>query len=307
MVDRDEVCVLIPTLDEAETIGDVLEGFVEQGFEHLLVVDGGSTDGTVEIAEENGASVVQQTASGKGQAVREGFEMVEQPYVVFLDGDGTYRPDQADRFLDALEDYDHVLGDRFADLQPGAMPRLNQFGNRLINAAFRLVHGRDLQDILSGYRALRTDVIDRLELEADGFGIETELSAEAVRRDVSTGVVPITYEPRPAGSEANLRPFRDGFVIAITLYALARTHNPLFYFGVLGAASTAVGVGVATFVAYDWFVPPRTPHNILAIVAAGAILLGVQLLMFGVLSDLVVTLHREQMRLIERMEDEPDR
>ena len=108
----------------------------------------------------------------------------------------------------------------------------------------------------------------------------------------------------PSGSQANLRPFRDGAVILLTLYTLARTNNPLFYFGSLGAGSATVGAGIAAFVAYDWFVPPRTPHNILAIVAAAAILLGVQLLMFGVLSDLVVTLHREQMRLIERIEDD---
>ena len=303
MVDRDDVCVLVPTWNEAETIGDVLDGFVEQGFEHLLVVDGDSDDGTPDIAAERGARVVQQSGDGKGQAIREGLGLVEQPYVLVLDGDSTYRPDQADRFLDALDDgYDHVIGNRFADMQSGAMPRLNQVGNRVINRAFAFVHGRDLRDILSGYRAFDTDVVNGFDLEADGFGIETELSVETVKRDVPTTVVPISYEPRPSGSEANLRPFRDGAVILLTLYALARTHNPLFWFGSLGASSTVVGTAIAAFVAYDWFVF-RTPHNILAIVSAAAILLGVQLLMFGVLSDLVVTLHREQMRLIERLED----
>jgi dolichol-phosphate mannosyltransferase len=302
MVDRDEVCVLVPTLDEAETIGDVLDGFIEQGFEHVLVVDGGSTDGTVDIAEDRGARVVDQSGEGKGQALRDGFELAERPYVLCLDGDGTYRPEQAERVLGALVDHDHVIGDRFADLEPGAMPRLNQFGNRVINGGFRLVHGRDFEDILSGYRAFDADVLERLDLTADGFGIETELSVESVKRDVDTTVVPITYEPRPTGSEANLRPFRDGFVILLTLYALARTNNPLFYFGSVGMGSTGAGLAVAVFVAFDWFVN-RQPHNILAIVAAAAILLGVQLLIFGVLSDLVVTLHREQMRLIERLED----
>ena len=305
MVDRDDVCVLIPTRNEAETIGDVLDEFVEDGFEHLLVVDGDSTDATPDVARDRGARVVQQSGDGKGQAIREGLELVDQQYVLLLDGDSTYRPDQADRFLEALADgNDHVIGNRFADMHPGAMPRLNQFGNRLINRAFGLVHGRDLGDILSGYRAFDTDALDRFDLAADGFGIETEMSVESVKRDVTTAVVPISYEPRPSGSQANLRPFRDGAVILLTLYTLARTNNPLFYFGSLGAGSAAVGAGIAAFVAYDWFVPPRTPHNILAIVAAAAILLGVQLLIFGVLSDLVVTLHREQMRLIERIEDD---
>jgi dolichol-phosphate mannosyltransferase len=303
MVDREDVCVLIPTLEESETIGDVLERFDEQGFEHVLVIDGNSSDGTADIAAEHGARVVQQTGSGKGQAVREGFARVEQPYVLLLDGDGTYRPDQADRFLEALDDHDHVIGDRFADMQPGAMPRLNQFGNRVINSAFRLVHGRDLRDILSGYRAFDTAVVNRLDLDADGFGIETELSVESVKRDVSTAVVPITYEPRPDGSEANLRPFRDGTVIVLTLYTLARTNNPLFFFGSIGSASTLVGVLLGVYVLVEW-VTRTIAHEVLAVLGAFGIVFGVQLLMFAVLSDLVVTLHREQMRLIERLEDQ---
>lgn len=302
MVDRDDVSVLIPTWNEAETIGDVLDRFHEQGFEHVLVVDGDSEDGTPGIAEERGARVVQQSHDGKGQAVREGIELVEQPYVLLLDGDGTYRPEQADRFLDALEESDHVIGDRFADIQPGAMPWLNQFGNRLINGAFRIVHGRDFQDILSGYRAFHTDAIDRMDLDADGFGIETEFSVESVKRDIPTTVVPITYEPRPDGSEANLRPFRDGAVIILTLYTLARTNNPLFFFGSLGTTSTLVGALLGVYVAVEW-VTRSISHEVLAVLGAFGILFGVQLLMFAVLSDLVVTLHREQMRLIERVDD----
>lgn len=302
MVAPDDVCVLIPTLNEAETIGDVVDRFVEQGFEHVLVVDGDSTDGTPDVATDRGARVVQQTGTGKGLAVREGIGLVEQPYVLLLDGDGTYQPEQADRFLAALDENDHVVGNRFADMRPGAMPRLNQFGNRLINGAFRIVHGRDLQDILSGYRAFDTELVERFDLGADGFGIETELSVESVKRDVPTAVVPITYEPRPDGSEPNLRPLRDGAVILLTLYALARTNNPLFFFGSVGTTSTVVGIVLGVYVAVEWFTRSIS-HEVLAVLGAFGIVFGVQLLMFAVLSDLVVTLHREQMRLIERLEE----
>jgi dolichol-phosphate mannosyltransferase len=128
------------------------------------------------------------------------------------------------------------------------------------------------------------------------------MSVECVKHDVDTSVVPITYEPRPDGSDPNLRPFRDGAVIVLTLYRLARTNNPLFYFGSVGVLSTIAGVLLGAFVAYDWLV--RTvSHEVLAVVSAFSILFGVQLLMFGVLSDLIVTLHRQQMRLLERREE----
>ena len=116
MVDRSDVCVLLPTLEEAETIGDVVAGFRDAGFEHVLVVDGNSTDGTREIAREHGARVMTQSGAGKGQAVREGVATVDREYVLMADGDGTYRPADADRMLEPLFEgrADHVIGDRFA-------------------------------------------------------------------------------------------------------------------------------------------------------------------------------------------------
>jgi len=92
---RTDVSVLLPTLDEAETIGWVVEGFREQGYEDILVVDGGSSDGTRRIAEEAGARVIVQSGMGKGQAVREGVRSVEAPVVLMADGDGTYDPAEA--------------------------------------------------------------------------------------------------------------------------------------------------------------------------------------------------------------------
>ena len=238
MVDRSDVCVLLPTLEEAETIGDVVAGFRDAGFEHVLVVDGNSTDGTREIAREHGARVMTQSGAGKGQAVREGVATVDREYVLMADGDGTYRPVDADRMLEPLFEgrADHVIGDRFADMESGAMTRLNRVGNRIINRLFATVHGRDLQDILSGYRAFTRESFERFRLDAEGFGIETELAVECVRNGVATEVAPVRYERRPGGSETNLHPLRDGGRIVFTLYALTKTNNPLFYFGFVASA-----------------------------------------------------------------------
>jgi dolichol-phosphate mannosyltransferase len=304
MVDRDEVCVLVPTYNEAATIGDVVERFRAEGFDHVLVVDGGSTDGTQKRAAETGARVVEQTGSGKGQAVREAVDLIDQPVVLMVDGDSTYRPEEADRMLEPLfaGEADHVIGDRFANMESGAMTRLNRLGNRAINRAFSFIHGRNLQDILSGYRAFTRESFQRLSLSADGFGIETELAVECVKHDVRTAVVGITYEPRPDESETNLRPFRDGVNIGIRLYQMAKTNNPLFYFGSIGVTSALAGTILGVYVGYEWFVR-GIGHNVIALAAGVALLFGVQLVMFGVLSDLIVTANRRQTRQLERIAD----
>ena len=307
-VDLDEVCVLIPTLNEAATIGQVVEGFHAEGFSNVLVVDGDSSDETREIAADRGASVLVQRGSGKGQAVREALAHVEVPYVLMVDGDATYDPADAERMLEPLaRGYEHVVGNRFADMDDDAMRRLNGLGNRMINRAFRFIHGPDYADILSGYRAFTVDSFERLSLESRGFTIETELAVECARHGVKTTVVPVSYSARPAESETNLHPIRDGGTIILALYSLARTSNPLFFFGSIGTAAILAGAVIATYVLVQWFVY-SSAHEIMALVSAAAILLGVQLLIFGVLSDMIVALHREQRNrlewLRESMEDD---
>ncbi|WP_411968547.1 S-layer glycoprotein N-glycosyltransferase AglJ [Haloferax sp. YSSS75] len=299
----DSVCILIPTYDEAATIADVVSDYRDEGYTNVLVIDGGSTDGTRELAEEAGAHVVVQSGSGKGQAVREAIaEHIKAEYVLMLDGDGTYEPTDAEKMLAPLDDgYEHVIGDRFADMRAGAMTSLNKVGNRIINRAFALIHGQDFKDILSGYRAFTRESFLEMTLTSDGFGIETEMAVECAKHNVKTTVVPTSYYPRPDGSDTNLNPIRDGGIIFLELYRRAKTNNPLFYFGSVGLASTATGLGLAAYVAYEWVVR-SVSHEVIAVVSAAGILFGVQLLMFGVLSDLILSLHRDQMKRIQELE-----
>lgn len=302
MVRREEVCVLVPTYNEAATIQAVVDGYLQEGFADVFVIDGGSSDDTQQLAREAGARVEQQSESGKGQAVREAVSMIDKPVVLMVDGDSTYRPDQADRMLEPIFSgrAEHVIGDRFADMQPGAMTRLNRVGNRMINRAFRFIHRRPYQDILSGYRAFTRESFERLSLDADGFGIETEMAVECVKHSVRVEVVPISYEPRPEDSETNLRPIRDGGNIILRLYQMAKTNNPLFYFGSFGVLSALIGILLAGYVGYEWVVN-GVAHDVLALAAGVTLLFGVQLVMFGVLSDLIVTSNRQQNRQLERI------
>lgn len=303
MVDADDVCILIPTLNEAETIGRVVAGFREQGLTSILVMDGGSTDNTREIAADHGARVERQSGRGKGQAVREAIRLIDKPVILMVDGDGTYAPEDAPAMLQPIATgrAEHVIGNRFADMQPGAMTMLNRVGNRAINWVFTAIHGRRFKDILSGYRAFTRPTAQRFWLTADGFGIETEFAVECVKHEIPTAIVPITYRSRPAESSPNLNPIRDGVVILITLYRLAKTNNPLFYFGSLGAVSSLTGMLLGAYVAVEWFTR-GVSHQVLTLVAAIAILFGVQLVVFGILSDMILALYREQIDRFQQSE-----
>lgn len=308
MDDESQVCVLIPTFNEAEAIEAVIEGITAEGFDRVLVIDGGSTDGTPDLARDAGAEVMHQSRSGKGQAVMEAVDSIERPYVLMLDGDGTYRPEDAHAVLEPViaGTADHAVGNRFARMEPGAMTGLNRFGNRQINRLFRLIHRRELHDILSGYRAFTTDSFEALTLNAEGFGIEAEMSGECARHGQTIVEVPITYEQRTGETETKLRPIRDGAVILTTLYLIARMNNPLFFFGILGVIAMLFGVGLGAYVGYRWYVVGIS-HEVLAVVSSFLILLGFLLVMFGVLSDMIVSLHQEQRQRIERIERAIDR
>lgn len=303
MADESEVCVLIPTLDEAEAIQEVIEGLSAEGFDRFLVIDGGSTDATPELAREAGAEVISQTGSGKGQAIVEALEHIDRPYVLMLDGDGTYRPEDAHTVLEPVLDgrADHVIGNRFHEMESGAMTRLNRFGNRQINRLFRLIHRHDLHDILSGYRAFTVDSFQELNLSAEGFGIEAEMTGECSRHGQTIEEVPIVYKRRVDETETKLRPVRDGAVILVTMYLVARKNNPLFFFGSLGFLVILMGVGLGAYVAYRWYAA-GVSHEVLALATSFLVLFGFLLLMFGVLSDMIVSLHQEQRQRIERLE-----
>ena len=304
-MDRDAVCVLLPAYEESETVGTVVADFREAGFDDVLVVDGGSTDGTRAVAREEGARGEIQSGQGKGQAIREAVrEYVDKPYVLLADADCTYQVEDAEAMLEPLfsGETEHVIGNRYGNIHEDAMTRFNDLGNSIFNWLFRVINGEDFVDILSGYRAFTVESFERLQLRADGFGIETEMSVECARHSIPVTVVPITYMPRPDGSSTKLHPLKDGWIILAALYRKAKTSNPLFYFGTVGVVSGVAGAGIEVFVAYDWFVN-RTPHEVLAFAGGTLIILGIQFLIFAVLSDLVVTLHNELLDRIETVED----
>lgn len=298
---RDDVCVLIPTLNEAGSIKGVIEGFRSMGFQDILVIDGHSTDGTPDLARETGARVIVQSGSGKGQALLEAFGHIDKEYIVLIDGDGTYLPSEVDRLLDPLMRgrADHVIGNRFSNPRGGSLKRLNLVGNWLINLLFGIIYGVRLRDILSGYRAFTRSGISSLDLSVTGFEIESEITIESLKKGLRIVEVPITYLPRAGGTRTKLSPLRDGPKIMLTIYRLAKTQNPLFYFGLMGAIFGSVGFLLGLYVVRDWL-NGRVEHIPLTILTAILIIVGFQLFLMGIQGDMMATMHREVMRELYR-------
>jgi glycosyltransferase (TIGR04182 family) len=297
---KDEVCILIPTLNEGLTIGTIVQEFTGLGYTHILVIDGKSSDNTIKSAREAGATVRTQSGKGKGNAIIEAFEVIEQPYILMLDGDGTYSAKDAEKMLTPLFlGFDQVIGDRLINAEEGSFSHLNLFGNHMLNLLFKVAHSRDLHDILSGYRAFTKLAILQMHLKETGFEIETEISVESVRNGQRVMVVPIKYSSRP-GTATKLSPFHDGIKIVSTIYRLARVNNPMFYFGMMGIFTSVLGLLVGVFVVLEWM------HNIehipLTILTVLLIVVGIEIFMFGMISDMLLIFHREIIREIQLLQ-----
>lgn len=305
-MNKDEVCILIPTLNEGKTIAGLVQEFKTMGYTDILVIDGHSTDDTALKAQNAGARVVLQSGKGKGQAISQAFHLLSNKYLLMIDGDGTYLPEESGKILEPVISghADHVIGNRFANYQKGAFTRFNLFGNNILNKIFGLAYSIWLKDILSGYRAFNYNAYKQIELNRTGFEVETEITVECVKKDLKIVEVPITYLARVSGAATKLRPVRDGFRIASTIYLLARTHNPLFYFNIIGGLLFATGVLVGIYVVNEWL--QDITHVPLSILATLLIVTGILMFIFAVLSDLIVSLHKENMHVMRKILKEMD-
>ena len=135
--------------------------------------------------------------------------------------------------------------------------------------------------------------------------METEITIECVKKDIKTVEVPIKYLSRTSGAATKLKPLRDGFRIASTIFLLARMHNPLFYFGVMGLFLTLSGLAIGIYVVDEWF--KKIDHIPLTILATLLIVTGIQVFILMVLSDLIVSMHRENMHMMSKILKEKEK
>ncbi|MEM1961506.1 MAG: glycosyltransferase family 2 protein [Sulfolobales archaeon] len=242
-VSKEEITVLIPTLMEEEAIGLVLSELKSEGYTNILVVDGHSTDRTVEIAKSMGVEVTYQDGRGKADAIKTGLRYVRTPYVVVMDGDYTYNPKDIEKLLESMDEYDEVIGVR----DRANIPRVNRFGNLVITWLFNLLFGTKLRDVCSGMYLLRTDVAREVGFESRGFSVEVEIAAHVASTGGRIGEVEISYRKRIG--RPKLRKVH-GLQIATTAVRLMLKYNPTFFFFLASSLALIPGVVIIGYVAY---------------------------------------------------------
>jgi glycosyltransferase involved in cell wall biosynthesis len=193
------VSVVIPTHNEAQSIGRVLADLPANLVTEVLVVDSNSTDGTPEIASKMGARVLHEPRRGYGRACLTGLAGASSPdVVVFLDGDYSDRPSELPILLAPITDgrADITLGSRLQGRRAaGALPWHQVFGNRLAAALIKVLYGLKISD-LGPFRAGRADVLRALALEETTYGWAVEIILKGTLGGFRIVEVPVSYYPR---------------------------------------------------------------------------------------------------------------
>ena len=235
---RDQLTVVIPTLDEEEAVGPLIEEVRAQGFDKIMVADGYSRDRTTEVATGLGAEVVFQHGRGKAGALLTAFQRVTTPYLVVMDGDGSYDPSDIQKLLPLMGTYDFVKGVRENNEN---MSGTHKLGNRIITRTFNLLFGTSIGDVCSGMYMLRTERVRGLHLEKHPLTVEQEVAAEMVLSSGPITTIPINYKKR-AGGTSKTHTWRQGFRDLLTNFDLARTYNPVLLFSFLATFTMAPAV-----------------------------------------------------------------
>lgn len=193
--------LIIPTLNEAETITQVLSEVPTKWIEEVIVVDGGSTDSTATIAEGLGARIVYEARRGYGRACAKGSTAAIGEVIIFMDADGADDPQFIPHLLTPIlnSEADMVLGSRLAGhIAEGAMLWHQRLGNRLSAGLINRLYAVHLTD-LSPFRAVVRDKLLTLDLRDMTYGYPTEMIVKAIRQGWRMREVPVNYRMRAGG------------------------------------------------------------------------------------------------------------
>jgi glycosyltransferase involved in cell wall biosynthesis len=290
MSKEQKVVAIVPAFNEekgiAKTLSDLKQA-LRLYLHEIVVVDGHSSDKTVEVAKKHGALVLFQMAKGYGDALITGFlyatERLNGNILVTLDADASYDPYDVPKLLDPImrKEADYVVGWRIIDAN--AMPLASKFGNQAISWATRHLLKIPLHDSQSGIFAFRSDLVDQNEFETKGWALNTELLKTGMETGMTIKELPVRYHPRLGESKLNI--MRGGLDNIKIILKMMKNTEPLRFFGLGGVFFIAIGLLAGTSVFLGW-IPSETEASFeTVIVLALSICFGVLLFGLGIVSN----------------------
>ena len=274
-----DVSVVLPTMNEEEAIKVVLprikEVLDETGLDYEIIVVDKSTDRTAEMARELGAIVVRQRGKGYGDAYLEGFRRAGGRYILMMDPDGSYDPEDIPAILEPLlkGEADFVMGSRLkGKIDPGAMPWLHRrIGNPFLTWVLNLFFKAGISDAHCGMRAIKREALEKLPLKCRGMEFASEMVIEAAKHGLRIKEIPIRYHRRIGKSK--LSSFKDGW----RHLRLMLLYSPTHLFLIPGLFFLLFGLLI---LGYTYFFEPIRIHTM--ILGSLLLLTGTQVLGFGI-------------------------
>jgi len=288
--DRIDVTVILPALNEENTIGICISKiqtvFQDMGIAGEIIVSDSSTDKTPEIARSYAVTVIHPKSPGYGCAYREAFEHARGKYIIMGDADNTYDFLEIPLLLQELEKgADLVVGSRFkGKILDGAMKPLHRYiGNPLLTHSLNIIFNTHYSDAHSGFRAIRADDLEKLQLQSCGMEIASEMLIKASKEGLVVSEVPITYYPR--SSPSKLASFTDGWRHLRFILLL----KPIPFLAVPGIICTLFGIFLMAAFYTSSPDPSARTHSFIL----GSLLLagGIELLFFGIIIKVYSVMH----------------
>jgi len=215
----DMVSIVIPTLNEAGNIREAIETLDRELTypKEIIIVDGNSTDGTIDIVKETNCKLIIEPRRGYGLALRRGMMVAKGNVVVMVDGDGTYEFKHVNRLLERMMETDAelCLATRMFDPDK-AMGLFNFVGNKIITFCFNMVYKQALSDTQSGFRAISHSAIEKVDFKETDMAFATEMLILFAKKGFKMVEIPSNYKLRKYG-KTKLRPINSGIEIFATI------------------------------------------------------------------------------------------
>lgn len=282
---------IIPAYNEESTIEDIIKG-TSRFVDEVLVINDGSTDRTAGLAKNTGATVIDNIVNrGLGKTIKRGYDEALKrgaDIIIQIDADGQYDPEEIPTLIQPIIDNkaDLVLGSRLEKLKY-EMPRLKKQGNKAFSWLLRCLTGADIRDGQTGFRAIRKEVLETIQLRGD-FTYTQEMIIKTAKEGWRIESVPINFYQRSAGESRLISsPLDYAWRAWIIIFRTMREYHPLTFFGLPGLIFILSGLFMGTAIVYKFALAGWIGHTPAVILTALLIITGIQLMFIGLIADMI--------------------